>query len=88
MQLLFFLVDLLIDCYDLYLPQPQAHDDSFGGDHSPNSIDYVFSHFTGIFFTSTCYMIIHCSYKAHHGQVNFVFKLIVSIFISESLFNL
>jgi len=31
------------------------------GDHSPNSIDYAFSHFTGIYLCSTLFMIIYAA---------------------------
>ena len=35
-------------------------------DHSPDSIDYVFSHFSGIFLTSSVYFIMYLVY--HHFQ--------------------
>jgi glucose uptake protein GlcU len=34
-----------------------------GGEHSQNLLDYVFSHFTGIFTASTVYFLIYCVYK-------------------------
>jgi len=37
--------------------------------HSTNGVDYVFSHFTGIFFTSTIIFVIYCIIKRNKPRV-------------------
>jgi glucose uptake protein GlcU len=38
---------------------------------SKQGIDYVFSHFTGIFATATLYFLIYCVYKRNKPYINF-----------------
>jgi len=41
-------------------------------DHSPNSIDYVFSHFSGIFLTSSVYLIAYLVYHHFKGTKPYI----------------
>jgi len=43
------------------------HDED--GLHSTNGLDYVFSHFTGIFVTSTLFVVIYCIATCNHPTV-------------------
>ena len=54
--------------------------DSFGGNNSDQSIDYVFSCLCGIFFTSTLYYLIYAAVKQNKPQV--FPELILPAFIS------
>jgi len=48
----------------------QTHIDGNGLAYSPNGIDYVFSHFTGIIITSLMWFLCYCAVKGNHPQVN------------------
>jgi len=37
---------------------------------SDNGVDYVFSHFCGIFLTSTVYFLVYCAYKKNKPVIN------------------
>ena len=41
-------------------------------DHSPDSIDYVFSHFSGIFLTSSVYLIAYLVYHPVKGTTPYI----------------
>jgi len=45
------------------------HPTSFGRVHSTESLDYVFSHFCGIFMASTVYFIIYCIVSKNKPQM-------------------
>lgn len=49
----------------------QQHDVNSHGirEHSSNALDYVFSHFCGIWITSTFYFLCYCVYKRNQPQV-------------------
>jgi hypothetical protein len=36
--------------------------------HSADGLDYVFSHFCGIFLTTLCYFVLYCAGKSAAGQ--------------------
>lgn len=48
-----------------------------GGSHSPDSVDYTFSHFSGIFLSSSLYLILYCVYRSRRGEVPYVTPEIV-----------
>lgn len=43
-----------------------------GGNHSPNSVDYTYSHFSGIFLSSSVYLILYCANKFRIGETPYV----------------
>jgi glucose uptake protein GlcU len=63
--------------YGLNFDPPQTlmdnfvtHDLKSRHEYSPHALDYVFSHFCGIFLTSTTYLIIYCIVKKNSPNIN------------------
>jgi len=61
----------------------QDNPDYGGRIHSSNSLDYVYSHFSGIFMTSTFYFIVYCAIKRNKPYVKA--ELVLPSFVSGLL---
>jgi len=53
-----------------HLMNDKNHIDGNGLHYSPNGIDYVFSHFTGILMTSLMWFLIYCTLKNNNPDIN------------------
>jgi len=53
-----------------HLMDDHSHVDGNGLHYSPNGIDYVFSHFTGIIITSLMWFLGYCAFQDNNPQVN------------------
>jgi hypothetical protein len=55
--------------YGVNFNPPQYLMDHASEGHSTESLDYVFSHFSGIFLTSTVYFLVYCLLKKNKPEI-------------------